>query len=189
MEKVIGIIGSVRQTVDFEAIVLPHMRKLYRVAYRLTGNSHDAEDLVQDVLVKLYPKRRQLLEVEKLGPWLAKVLYRTFLDQQRRNKRSPLHLVAKAASSDVDLLDFVAAQEPGPREAAEKSEKTEELMAAIAALNEDQRHLCLLYYVEGYSLAELEEILDTPLGTLKSRIHRARSQLRSILEQGTVSVS
>ncbi len=187
MEKVISLIHSFSQTADFESIVRPHMLRLYRLAYRLTGSGSDAEDLVQDVLVKLYPKRRQLLAIEKLGPWLAKVLYRTFLDQQRRNKRSPLHLVAKGQSNDIDILDFIASPELGPAEGMEQNEKQQRLLAAINSLNQDQRHLCLLYYVEGYSLAELEEILATPLGTLKSRIHRARGHLRNFLQQGTVS--
>ena len=185
MEKVISLIHSASQPADFESIVRPHMIRLYRVAYRLTGNSDDAEDLVQDVLVKLYPKQQQLLGVEKLGPWLAKVLYRTFLDQQRRNKRSPLHLVAKAKNSDVDILDFIASPDKGPAEGTERNETQRHLQEAIESLNEDQRHLCLLYYVEGYSLAELESILDTPVGTLKSRIHRARAQLRNFLNKGT----
>ncbi len=189
MEKVISLIHSFSQTADFESIVRPHMLRLYRVAYRLTGSGPDAEDLVQDVLVKLYPKRRQLLDIEKLGPWLAKVLYRTFLDEQRRNKRSPLHLVSKGQNSDVDILDFIASPQAGPAEGTEKNEIHRRLQAAINSLNPDQRQLCLLYYVEGYTLAELEEMLDTPVGTLKSRIHRARSSLRYFLDQGTVSTN
>lgn len=187
MEKVISLIHSFSQTADFESILRPHMLRLYRLAYRLTGSGSDAEDLVQDVLVKLYPKRRQLLGIEKPGPWLAKVLYRTFLDQQRRNTRSPLHLVAKGQNNEVDILDFIASQEKGPEENMEKNETQKRLLAAIASLNQDQRHLCLLYYVEGYTLPELEEILDTPVGTLKSRIHRARASLRNFLDQGTLS--
>ncbi|MBU0681876.1 MAG: RNA polymerase sigma factor [Proteobacteria bacterium] len=182
-----SFIHSFSKTADFESIVRPHMLRLYRVAYRLTGNSTDAEDLVQDVLVKLYPKERQLLAIETLGPWLAKVLYRTFLDQQRRNKRSPLHLVAKGANMDADILDFIASPQAGPEEGTEQKETHRRLQAAINSLNPDQRHLCLLYYVEGYTLAELEEILDTPLGTLKSRIHRSRDALRNFLNQGTIS--
>ncbi len=187
MEKVISLIHSQSQTADFESILRPHMQRLYRVAYRLTGNGDDAEDLVQDVLVKLYPKSKTLLEIEKLGPWLAKVLYRTFLDQQRKNKRSPLSLVVKGQNEEFDIIDFQASPSAGPEESTAEKEKRARLQAAINSLNEDQQHLCLLYYVEGYTLAELEEILDTPVGTLKSRIHRARAQLRNFLDQGTVT--
>lgn len=187
MEKVISLIHSFSQTADFESILRPHMLRLYRLAYRLTANGSDAEDLVQDVLVKIYPKRRQLLEIEKLGAWLAKVLYRTFVDQQRRNKRSPLHLVLQSQNNDQDIFDLIASQEPGPEQGTENNETRRRLLEGIQSLNKDQRHLCLLYYVEGYSLAELEEILETPVGTLKSRIHRSRAQLRNFLDKGTVS--
>jgi len=187
MEKVIRLIHSFSRTVDFESLVRPHMLRLYRLAYRLTGNGPDAEDLVQDVLVKLYPKERQLLDIDKLGPWLAKVLYRTFLDQQRRNKRSPLHLVHKEPHGEFDLLDVIASPTAGPEEATAKNETVARLQTAINSLNQDQHHLCLLYYVEGYTLAELEDILETPLGTLKSRIHRSRHFLRAFLNKGTLS--
>ncbi len=185
MEKVLHYIHAFSETADFESIVRPHMLRLYRVAYRLTGNGSDAEDLVQDVLVKLYPKAETLHGIEKLGPWLAKVLYRTFLDQQRRKKRSPLNLVAQVKNKDLDLLDIIASKDPGPAEENERQDVNQRLQNAINSLNPDQRHLCLLYYVEGYTLVELEEILDTPMGTLKSRIHRARSHLRNVMEQGT----
>jgi RNA polymerase sigma-70 factor (ECF subfamily) len=187
MEKVISLIHAFSQTADFEALVRPHLLRLYRLAYRLTGSSADAEDLVQDVLVKIYPKKQELAAIEKLGPWLAKVLYRTFLDQQRRHKRSPLHLLAQAQEADCDLLDFIASPGAGPEEISEQEETNRRLQAAINTLNPDQRHLCLLYYVEGYTLAELSEILDTPVGTLKSRIHRSREALRNLLDQGTLS--
>lgn len=186
MEKVISIITYFSKTDDFESTIRPHMLRLYRLAYRLTDSGPDAEDLVQDVLVKLYPKRRQLFTVEKPGPWLAKILYRTFLDQQRRNKRSPLHLVATPHDSSLEMLDIMASQEPGPEEDTEKKESSRRVQAAINSLNEAQRHLCLLYYVEGYTLAELTEILDTPMGTLKSRLHRSRDNLRNFMNKGTI---
>lgn len=186
MKKIINIISSFGKSVDFESIVGPHMLRLHRVAYRLTGSNPDAEDLVQDVLVKLYPRRDQLSAIEKLGPWLAKVLYRTFLDQQRRNKRSPLHLVTKGQNSEVDILDFIASPEAGPEDVTVQHQTQRRLQLGLNALSQDQRHLCLLFYVEGYTLPELEEILDTPVGTLKSRLHRARTALRNFLNDGTI---
>lgn len=186
MEKVIRLIHTFSRTDDFESFLRPYMLKLYRVAYRLTGNGPDAEDLVQDVLVKLYARRQSLAKIDKPGPWLTKVLYRTFLDQQRRNKRSPLHMVVKGKNNDFEILDTIASPTADPETGTAQLEFGAKLQGAIDSLNADQRLLCLLYYVEGYSLAELEEILDTPVGTLKSRIHRARAHLRNILAPGTV---
>ena len=186
MEKVISLIQHFSQASDFETIMKPHLLGLYRLAFRLTGKAADAEDLVQDVLVKLYPKRQELAEVEKLRPWLAKVLYRTFLDEQRRLKRSPLHLVNKKTEhEDCDILDSLPSDDCGPEEDTQAYQMRGLLQQAIRSLNPDQQHICMLHDVEGYTLSELEDILETPIGTLKSRLHRARKNLRIFLQQET----
>jgi RNA polymerase sigma-70 factor (ECF subfamily) len=186
MEKVISLIQYFSQTSEFEKIVHPYILKLYRVAYRLCGSASDAEDLVQDVLVKVYPKRQTLGSLENPGPWLVKVLYRTFIDQRRRMARSPLHFLQNNNDDENNsILESIPSKNSGPEEISENNQVRERLMQAINSLNLDQKHLCLLHDVEGYTLNELEEILDTPIGTLKSRLHRARASLRKILQHET----
>lgn len=187
MEKVMSLIQHFPQTSEFEKIVRPHVMKLYRVAYRLCGTVNDAEDLVQDVMVKLYPKRQNLAAIERPGPWLVKVLYRTFIDQRRRVARSPLHLVQTSNNEDdTPLLESIPSEHNNPEELSVNRQMRDRLMRAIDSLNQDQRHLCILHDVEGYTLNELEEILDTPIGTLKSRLHRARANLRNLLQNETI---
>ncbi|MBI5559499.1 MAG: RNA polymerase sigma factor [Deltaproteobacteria bacterium] len=162
------------------------MLKMYRVAYRLCGTVDEAEDLVQDVLVKLYPRRRDLENIEKIGPWLVKVLYRTFIDQRRRSSRSPLHLVQNTNDEEnYSLLESIPSEDSGPEEISQNIQIREKLLGAISSLNMDQQHICLLHDLEGYTLLELEEILETPIGTLKSRLHRARGSLRKLLQDET----
>lgn len=186
MGNVINIISRIFRPDDFETVLNPHMPKLYRVAYRLTKATEDAEDLVQDVLVKLYPKRHILKDLEKPGPWLVKVLYRTFIDQQRRQARSPLYLARPENNEEgFSVLDSISAEGNNPETASENSQLRARLLAAMETLNQDQRHLCILHDMEGYTLSELEEILETPIGTLKSRLHRARAHLRNFLQQET----
>jgi len=186
MEKVISLIQCFSQTSDFEKILHPYILKLYRVAYRLCGSASDAEDLVQDVLVKVYPKRQTLTSLENPGPWLVKVLYRTFIDHRRRMARSPLHLLLNSHDEENNpVLESLPSTNRGPEEISENNQVREKLMRAINSLNLDQRHLCILHDVEGYTLNELEEILNTPIGTLKSRLHRARASLRKILQHET----
>ena len=72
---------------SFEELLAPHLRKLYRLAYRFTGQVADAEDLLQDVLVKLYERRDELSSIEDLGPWSSRVLYNRFVDKQRQYAR------------------------------------------------------------------------------------------------------
>lgn len=172
---------------DLETSLRPHLDYMFRLAFRFTCKETDAEDLVHDVLVKLYSKRSNLAEIENLRSWLAKVLYRTFIDQQRKSWRSPLRLLKQqfVDNDDYDVLDTIACDAPGPDMALEQKITRKDLQEAVAQLNPEQRSVCVLHDVEGYTLVELEKILDIPLGTLKSRLHRARAQLRKILASGT----
>ncbi len=186
MGNVINILSRFFKPDDFETILNPHLSKLYRVAFRLTRTTEDAEDLVQDVLVKLYPKKDILRDLEKPGPWLVKVLYRTFIDQRRREARSPLFLVRMESNDESpSVLESIVTDENNPEKLSENSQIRDKLLQAIQSLNQDQQHLCILHDMEGYTLNELEEILETPIGTLKSRLHRARANLRIFLQQET----
>lgn len=158
----------------FEDLIGPHIEHLYRLSYRFTGSREDAEDLVQDLLVKLYPKHDEMATIEKLRPWLARVLYRQFIDRTRQAGRSVLSTVEDSESPD-DHADSRA----GTEALVEGVLTQERLLDSFAQLNEDQRALLALHDIEGYTLAELTAMLDTPIGTLKSRLNRARNKLKA----------
>jgi RNA polymerase sigma factor (sigma-70 family) len=165
----------------FEDLLRPQVEYLYRLAWRFTGSVADAEDLVQDVLLKLYPRTRELLDIEQLRPWLAKVLYRQYIDFVRERARSPLAELAADSEGEDNPLDTLPAVEGGPEDHAELSQLRERILAALERLSPEQRAVVAMHDVEGYSLEELATILETPLGTLKSRLHRARQRLRTLL--------
>ena len=154
----------------------PHLEHLYRLAWRFTGNAADAEDLVQDLLVKLYHRREELAGLEAPRPWLAKVLYRQYVDIVRRHARAPA-----IQAVDDETLEAIPDTADGPEALAERARLQERLLSAMARLNPQQRALVVLHDVEGYTLEELVAVLDEPLGTLKSRLHRARERLRALL--------
>ncbi len=155
-----------------------HVEYLYRVAYRFCGNNQaDAEDLVQDLLIKLYPRVEEIRALEHLRPWLVRVMYRQFIDQVRRNKRSPLY-----GADDVMKLEIAADEGQTAASLLEQERLQHQLLTAMNALNEEQRAVVSLHDIEGYTLQELEDMLETPIGTLKSRLHRARAKLRGVLE-------
>ena len=160
----------------FDTLVTPHMSYLYRLAYRFCGNTHDAEDLVQDLLIKLYPRYQELYDIEKLAPWLARSLYNLFIDSTRKDKRNPLH-----GAGEVEELKEHSSHQQEPDESLENAQLQQQLYKALAKLNLDQRALIGLHDMEGYTLQEIEKLINTPLGTLKSRLHRARQQLREQL--------
>lgn len=165
----------------FEDLLRPHVEHLYRLAWRFTGSAPDAEDLVQDVLLKLYPRTEELADIEQLRPWLVRVLYHQYVDLVRQKARSPIADPAPRSEDDGDPLDGLLAVQDGPEEHAERGERHEHILRALAQLNPDQRAVVTMHDIEGYSLEELETILETPLGTLKSRLHRARDRLRVLL--------
>lgn len=164
--------------VQFEALLSPHLDKLYRLAYRLSGQRDTAEDLVQELLLKVYPRLEEMQQIEQLTPWLSKILYRQFIDQYRRQKRSLLDYTDDEKtlydSSDSNALD--------PLEVSNNSLIATLLEQALNRLNEDQRSLVILHDAEGYTLQEISELLEIPVGTIKSRLSRARSRLREILQ-------
>ena len=163
---------------QFESLLHPHLPRLYKLAYRFTGQRADAEDLVQDVVVKLYPRLQEMQKVERLGPWLARVLYRHFVDKVRSKQRSPLHLVGEDEPAADDREDI----KPGPAGNVEAALLQNRLQEALDQLNEDQRTLIILHDVEGYTLNEIHTIQVVSIGTLKSRLNRARNRLRDLLK-------
>jgi RNA polymerase sigma-70 factor (ECF subfamily) len=163
---------------QFEILLQPHLQRLYQLAYRFTGQRADAEDLVQDVVIKLYPRLQEMQKIEKLSPWLARVLYRHFIDRTRSKQRSPVHLVG----DDETTPDDYRSGATGPADNTEESILQGHLLRALERLNDDQRALVILHDVEGYTLNEIHTMHDVSLGTLKSRLNRARSRLRELLK-------
>lgn len=161
----------------FEGLVRPHIQYLYRLAYRFCGNQEDAEDLVQDLLVKLYPRQSELEQVEKLRPWLVTTLYRMFVDNTRKKARSPLELV----DDETVFYGTTDNEEHTPDDVLAEDQRIDRIQAAFSRLSEEHRVILTLHDVEGYRLLELESMLGVPVGTLKSRIHRARSRMRDLL--------
>lgn len=173
-------------TPGFEQLVAPHLQKLYRLAYRFTGQVADAEDLLQDVLAKLYERRDELSSIDSLGPWLSRVLYNQFIDKQRQYARKHLRLVGAPGAADGapdDVLGNLESPEPGPATAAEQEIDITRLGQALAALSLEQRSVVMMHDAEGYKLSEIQRITGVPVGTLKSRLHRARARIRTLLEE------
>ena len=179
--------GSSDQHASFDALMRPHLDRLYRLAFRLTASRDEAEDLFQDVLIKMYPRVGELVEIEEPGSWLCRVLYNHFIDNQRRFKRQRLVMVSEGQLPEGQGLETLPG-ELDPVSDPERRDNIRRIHDALSRLSEDHRLVVLLHDTEGYKLEEIQNLTDTPIGTLKSRLHRARARLREILdEDGTVS--
>lgn len=176
---------SRRRQEAFAALVRPHLQALYRLAYRFTGRQHEAEDLVQELLTRLYSRSQGLDEIQTLRPWLARALYNLFVDERRRTGRSALGHVqpVAAAGAEEDGLSALPDHSADPKFGTEMEKLGEQLGLLLQQLPEEQREVVILHDVEGYELQEAAEILGVALGTVKSRLHRAHERLRRRLRQ------
>lgn len=168
----------------FELLIEPHLEAMYRFGFRLTGQKPDAEDLVQDVVVKLFPRLDELESVEQLRPWLNRVLYRQFVDSVRRRKRrADIPLSDLEDGDDTAFMDSQPADLPDITEQLDSKKLGPAIDRVLRTLSPDQRTLMLLYDVDGWSQEEIAQVLDIPLGTVKSRVHRCRANLRKKLQE------
>jgi RNA polymerase sigma-70 factor (ECF subfamily) len=185
-DKLDLIVSSTEHNLAFERLVRPHFERLYRLAWRLTGRKAEAEDLFQELLIKAFGTLDDLIEIDEPGSWLCRVMYNLFVDERRRFARRRLHTVEEGALAGDGLAGL-----PGPDDPAfdqRRFEKTQRLDKALAQISDEHRIVVLLHDAEGYKLTEIEELTGTPVGTVKSRLHRARARLREILEaDGTFS--
>lgn len=166
---------------EFDHLLRDHVPALYRSAYRWTGAVDRAEDLVQELLVRLYPKLDELRGLERIRPWALRVMYRIFVDQVRRERSSPVQFGAELPEDgDDETLDPIDPT-AGPPELLEQELTQERVLAAWETLGEEHRVVLSMHDIEDYSLPELAQIMDIPVGTLKSRLHRARARLRELL--------
>ena len=161
----------------FEALVQPHFDVLYRAAYRMTRTVHDAEDLVQEVCVRAYPRLEELAALDSPRGWLLCVMQRLFIDQTRRYER--LHV----GPLDARLEETLVSDAPGIPDQADAALRKQRLDRAWQWLSKEQRALLALHDVGGYSLAEMMELTGLKEGTLKSRLHRARVKLGKLLRR------
>jgi len=174
------------QRAGFDTLLRPHLDRLYRLSFRLAGSKADAEDLFQDVLLKAFSRLDDLLDVREPGAWLCRVMYNHFIDNRRRFARARLISVEESQLPGQSLESL-----PGdldPQRDAERLNNIMQLDRAFATLSDAHRLVVLLHDVEGYKLAEIHEITGDPVGTIKSRLHRARARLRQALSaDGTIS--
>lgn len=170
---------------NFEQEALQFTRQLYSAAMRMTRNPADAEDLVQETLLKAYRAYDTFQEGTNLKAWLYRILTNTFINKYRKESRRP---------TEVDLgevEDLYLYRRVGSEESAEAARTTEDrvldglvesdIKKAVEELPESFRMAVLLADLEGFSYKEIAEILDIPIGTVMSRLHRGRKAMQARL--------
>jgi RNA polymerase sigma factor (sigma-70 family) len=165
----------------FEQEFMPHLDALYNFAYHLTFNEEDANDLVQDTFLKAFRFLDSYERGTNAKAWLFKILKNSFINEYRRKVRQP---------GEVDYEDYVAYQDADEtknvgdldlRDDIFKGLIGDEVTTALNGLPVDFRTVILLSDVEGFSYEEIAKIIDIPIGTVRSRLHRARNLMKEKL--------
>jgi RNA polymerase sigma factor (sigma-70 family) len=159
---------------SWDDVVAEHAERVYRLAYRLTGNRHDAEDLTQEVFVRVFRSLSAYTPGAFEG-WLHRITTNLFLDHVRRRAR------IRFDGLPDDAADRLPGREPTPAEAYDASHMDDDVQRALDALLPEFRAAVVLADIEGLTYEEIAETLGVKLGTVRSRIHRGRGQLRLAL--------
>jgi len=162
-------------TPTWDAVVREHADRVYRLAYRLTGNQHDAEDLTQETFIRVF-KSLAAYKPGTFEGWLHRITTNLFLDMTRRKSRVRM----EGLPDDTDRL---AGDDPSPEEVWSETHLDPDLQAALDSLAPEFKAAVVLADVEGLSYEEIGATLGVKLGTVRSRIHRGRQAMRAELER------
>lgn len=166
----------------FEADALPFMDQLYSAALRMTRNPADAEDLVQETFVKAFSAFHQFKAGTNLKAWLYRILTNTYINSYRKKQRQPQQVTEEVEDWQVAAAESHTSSglKSAEMEALEHLPDSD-VKDALAQLPDDFRYAVYLADVEGFPYKEIAEIMDTPIGTVMSRLHRGRRMLRDLL--------
>jgi len=176
--------NSRQDQTDFQKLMSRTQKQAYNMAYRLTGNRDDAEDLTQEAYLRAYRSFATYNRQLPFESWFFRILSNLFIDTlRRRPKQKPLSLDQPVSEdeSDDNLMFQIADETANPEKNLMESVMDEKLQTALAALPEPFRVAVLLCDVEGKSYEEIADIMNSSIGTVRSRIHRGRSLLREAM--------
>ena len=168
----------------FEILIEAHFKKIYNIAYRMAGNPDDASDMTQEVMIKLFRNINSFEGNSKFSTWVYRVATNTCLDELKKLRRHSTYSInSEISTADGEFMYEVEDTSPTPDLEVERGELADMVAKAIAALNPEHRAIITLRDIQEFSYEEIANILNLSEGTVKSRLSRARMQLKKILEK------
>jgi len=162
---------------DFDAAIAKHARRVFTLAVYLLGDREEAEDVTQEVLIRLW-RRGHEVDPERIGPWLTRVTRNAAIDTIRRREVG----VRAVTDADVGSVD-VPEDSPGPESLARSSQLGSRLLEELCALSEPHRSVVILREIQGLSYREIGEALEMPLSSVRVTLYRGRRRLREQLRE------
>lgn len=170
-----------KKQTDFDEEIIPHMDALYNFALRLTTDPNDAEDLVQDTIVKAYRFFSSYEKGTNAKAWMFRILKNSFINNYRKNSKKPSQVDYDEVSSYYESVRAERTETSDLENLMFREMMDDDLSEALTHLPEDFRTVVLLCDVDGYTYEEIANMLDVPIGTIRSRLHRGRNLLKTEL--------
>jgi len=165
-----------------DSLIRKHERRAYQYAFRLTSNAEEAGDVVADAFVRVYSALQNFKGQSAFTTWLYRILTNCYLDLRKKEKtRQTASLDSTLMTSEGEVERQIEDDSLTPHELFERGERERAVQDAVAELPEYQRAMIVMYHAESMAYEEIAEALDLPIGTVKSRLNRARLSLRQLL--------
>lgn len=166
----------------YAEVVEIYKDKVFQICYRMLGNRHEAEDIAQEAFLRAYVNIASFNIDLKFSTWLYRIATNLCIDRIRK-KKPDYYLDAEVPGTDgANMYSQLSTEEPLPEEVVTENEQWNELQAEIMKLPEKYRTAIVLKYVEDLSLEEISQIMDIPVPTVKTRIHRGREALKKVFQ-------
>jgi len=170
----------------FETLIVQYEKLIYNIAWRIMGNAEDAKDIAQEAIIKIYRNLAACKSLDLFKAWAAKITHNTCMDELRRRKNKATEsydamLEEGRADADIRGVELGSSVSDSPEAALMQKELQGIIADGLGKLSDEHRALLVLRDVQGISYEEIADITNLPLGTVKSRISRGRSNLKRIL--------
>jgi RNA polymerase sigma-70 factor, ECF subfamily len=165
----------------FEELTSSYYTKVFNICYRMLNNSEDASEQAQEAFIKAFRYIKDFKGNCSISTWLYRIATNVCLDYLRKNKNKKAVSLEQNTFEDIKIKDSLVSDDPGPEKVIEIKAQREAIREALSKMNDKNRIIIVLRDFNGLSYDEIAEIIKAPVGTVKSRISRARSELRDLL--------
>lgn len=166
---------------SFEILISRYQKMAYNIAYRIMGNEEDAKDMAQESFIKIFRYIKNFRMDSSFSTWMYRIVMNTCKDELRKKKLKVISIDKPIETSDGSMQMDIEDKSRTPEELLESKETSEEVQEALSQISDNNRIVVVLRDIKGFSYSEISDIIEVPVGTIKSRINRGRHELKTLL--------